>query len=94
MFYLQNKRLYGLVVLVITAALTFILFAVLGLNGVSIAAPTSGVILKLLILLTPTLVGLWLGLALSASIRSATQIVMFLLASMLVCVSIGYLRFR
>jgi hypothetical protein len=94
MFYLENKRLYGLAALVITAALTFISFAVLGLNGVSIAAPTSGVIVKLLVLLTPTLVGLWLGLALSASIRTATQIVMFLLASMLVCISIGYLRFR
>jgi hypothetical protein len=93
MFYLENKRLYGLAALVITAALTFISFAVLGLNGVSIAAPI-GVIVKLLVLLTPTLVGLWLGLALSASIRTATQIVMFLLASMLVCISIGYLRFR
>ena len=94
MFYLKRKRLYGLAVLVITAALMFILFAVLGLNGVSITAPTSGVLVKLLILLTPTLVGLWLGLALSANTRTATQIVMFLLASMLVFISIGYLRFR
>ena len=63
MFYLKRKRLYGLAVLVITAALMFILFAVLGLNGVSITAPTSGVLVKLLILLTPTLAGTvaWAG---------------------------------
>ena len=89
-----NKKTYGVAVLIITAVLMFILFAVLGLNGVSIAAPTSAVQVKLLILLMPTLIGLWLVLALSANIRTATQIVMFLLASMLVCISIGYLRFR
>jgi hypothetical protein len=94
MFDHSNKKTYGVAVLIITAVLMFILFALLGLNGVSIAAPTSDVLVKLLILLTPTLVGLWLGLALSANIRTATQIVMFLLASMLVCISIGYLRFR
>jgi hypothetical protein len=90
----SNKKTYGVAVLIITAVLMFILFAVLGLNGVSIAAPTSDALVKLLILLTPTLAGLWLGLALSANTRTATQIVMFLLASMLVCISIGYLRFR
>lgn len=90
----HSNKTYGVAVLIITAVLMLILFALLGLNGVSIAAPTSDVLVKLLILLTPTLVGLWLGLALSANIRTATQIVMFLLASMLVCISIGYLRFR
>jgi hypothetical protein len=70
-----NKKTYGVAVLIITAVLMFILFGVLGLNGGSIAAPTSDVLVKLLILLTPTLVGLWLGLALSANIRTATQIV-------------------
>jgi hypothetical protein len=94
MFNHSNKKTYGVAVLIITAVLMFILFSVLGLNGISIAAPTSGVLVKLLILLTPTLAGLWLGLALSANTRTATQIVMFLLASMLVCISIGYLRFR
>ena len=44
MFYLKSKRLYGLAVLVVTAAFMFILFAVLGLNGISITAPASGVL--------------------------------------------------
>ena len=94
MFYHSNKKTCGVAVLIITAALMFILFAVLGLNGASIAALTSDVLVKLLILLTPTLVGLWLWLSLSAGSRTATQIVMFLIASMVVCISIGYLRFR
>ena len=94
MFYRNNKKIYGVTVLVITAALMFILFAVLGLNGVSIAAPSNSLLIKLFILLAPTFMGLWLGLALSANTCTATKIVMFLLVSMLVCFSIGYLRFR
>lgn len=94
MFHRDNKKMFGVAVLVITTALMFILFAVLGLNGVSIAAPSSGLLIKLLILLAPTFIGLWLGLALSANTRTATKIVMFLLAFLLVFISIGYLRFR
>jgi hypothetical protein len=93
MSHLHNKKAYGVAVLLITAAIMFALFAVLGLNGVSVTAPTADILIKLLALLTPTFLGLWLGLALSANTRTATQIVMFLLASLLVCIAIGYMRF-
>ena len=90
----NNRKIYGVAALVFTSILMFILFAVLGLDGVSIAAPSSGLLVKLLILLTPTLIGLWAGLALSANTRAANQIVLFLLAFLFVMFSIGYLRFH
>ena len=89
----QKKKLFGLGILVATAILTFSLFSVLGLDGVSIAAPSASLLLKLSALLLPMLTGLWCGLAFSVNARTATQIVMFLLAFMLASLSIGYLRF-
>lgn len=56
MLHQDNKKIFWVAVLVITAALMFILFAVLGLNGVSIASPSSGLLIKLLILLAPTFI--------------------------------------
>ena len=40
MFDYNNKKIYGVAVLVFTSILMFILFALLGLNGVAIAAPS------------------------------------------------------
>jgi hypothetical protein len=90
----RNKKICGVGVLGFTAVLMFYLFGALGLNGASIAAPSIGLLIKLLILLAPTFIGLWLGLVLSGTSRTATQTVMFLLALLFVSFSIGYLRFR
>jgi len=87
-------KLFGLFVLIITAVLSFVLFSTLGLDGISIAAPSYPVLMRLFGLFLPMLIGLWIGFSLSVNMRTATRIVTFLLACLLVSLSIGYLRFH
>jgi hypothetical protein len=87
-----NRKRYGVVIIILSSILLFALFAVLGLNG-TVITPTSTIILsKLLVLLSPPLFGVWIGLSFYANKRTATQIVLSLVIFLIVAMAIGYLR--